>query len=74
MSDTFGCWDNVWTSFTEQEWNFRWGDVRISWYKWLGRGTTINRPVDYATGVRMLDECLASIRAMECDGEDLVDE
>ena len=19
------------------------GDVRISWYKWLGRGTTINR-------------------------------
>lgn len=46
-----------------QPWNFKWGDIEISWYKWLGRGTTINREIDRATAHRMLTECLASINS-----------
>jgi len=26
----------------EQEWNFKYKDIEISWYKYLGRDTTIN--------------------------------
>ncbi len=64
-NDVFEVQAYSWDDSTQQEWNFRWGDVRVSWYKWLGRGTTVNREVDYATGARMLEECLASIRALE---------
>ena len=48
-----------------QPWNFTWGDVGISWYKWLGRGSSINQQLGHAKGMRMLDECLASIREGE---------
>lgn len=32
-----------WEENVEQKFNFRWKDVEISWYKFLCRGTTINR-------------------------------
>ena len=31
-----------WDEENEQEWNFKYGDIEISWYKYLGRVTTIN--------------------------------
>ena len=42
----------------EQEFNFAWRDVRVSWYKYLGRGTTINRKMGEAEIREMLKECM----------------
>ncbi len=32
-----------WSEEIPQEYNFKCGDIEISWYKYLGRDTTINR-------------------------------
>jgi hypothetical protein len=47
-----------WTD-EEQEYNFAWRDIRISWYKYLGRGTTINREMKSSEILEMLRECMA---------------
>ncbi len=49
----------------EQPYNFKCGDIEISWYKYLGRGTTINHSIKAAEGIKMLDTCLASLRKQE---------
>lgn len=49
----------------EQPWNFKWRDVRISWYKWCGRGMSANMPLTPDMAAEMLTECLAAIRAGE---------
>ena len=41
--------------------NFRWEDVEISWYKWLGRGTTINKPITPERAVEMYNACISSL-------------
>ena len=45
----------------EQEFNFAWRDVRVSWYKYLGRGTTINREMADDEVSEMLRECMAEL-------------
>ena len=50
-----------WDDKTKQPFNFKWKDLEISWYKYLGRGTTVNREITPDEGVKMLNECLASI-------------
>lgn len=45
----------------EQEFNFAWRDLRVSWYKYLGRGTTQNRPLKDGEAREMLKECLMEI-------------
>ncbi len=45
----------------EQGFNFAWRDVRVSWYKYLGRGTTINREMEDAEVSAMLRECIAEL-------------
>ena len=45
----------------EQPFNFAYKDIRISWYKWLGRGTTVNRGVDREETIRLLRDCLQEI-------------
>lgn len=42
--------------------NFKWRDLEISWYKWLGRETSMNRPISVEEGAAMLEECLESVR------------
>lgn len=44
-----------------QPWNFTWKDVEISWYKWLGRGMSINRTLLPDECAIMLDECLSAL-------------
>jgi hypothetical protein len=48
-----------------QPWNFKWRDVRISWYKWCGRGMSANMPLTPDMAAQMLDECLAAVRALD---------
>lgn len=42
--------------------NFKWKDLEISWYKYLGRGTTMNRELDNAEAIKMFEECMESLK------------
>ena len=42
-------------------------DIEISWYKYLGRDTTVNQQLDPNTYVYMFDKCLESIHQMDVD-------
>jgi len=54
-----------WDETVEQEFNFSWRDFRVSWYKYLGRGTSTNRPISNDEIEQMLEECLASLSSIE---------
>lgn len=47
--------------------NFQWSNIKINWYKHLGRGMSANAPIPPDMVAEMLDECLASIRAKEAE-------
>lgn len=49
----------------EQPYNFKWRDIEISWYKYLGRGMSANREIDATTAEIMLTECLASLDTID---------
>jgi hypothetical protein len=51
----------------EQPWNFKWRDVRISWYKWAGRGMSANMHLTPDMASEMLNDCLAAVRALDVD-------
>lgn len=53
-----------WDEDRNQEWNFRWRDLRISWYKHFQRGLSTNRAVSPREINTMIDECLASLTRM----------
>lgn len=63
-NDTFEAIAYSWSD-DEQPYNFAWRDVRISWYKYLGRGMSMNRAVTPDEAAGMLDDCLASLRAFD---------
>lgn len=41
--------------------NFKCGDIEIRWYKYLGRGTTINREVSPEEFIAVFEKCRASL-------------
>jgi hypothetical protein len=45
--------------------NFRCGDFEVRWYKYLGRGMSMNQDVDANTFFKIIDRCLASVRLTE---------
>jgi len=45
--------------------NFEWRDVKINWYKRLGRGTSSNTQLTPELTATMLEDCLESVRATE---------
>lgn len=53
----------------EQPYNFKWGGVEISWYKWSGRGLSSNVEITPDMASKMLDECLAAVREYEQQNE-----
>lgn len=50
-------WDNEET----QSFNFKYKDIKISWYKYVGRGTSINREVNTLDLKIMILDCLKSL-------------
>lgn len=56
-----------WNEDVEQKYNFKCGDVEISWYKYLGRGTTINNIYDTDYIIQMYNMCLEEIRSLDED-------
>lgn len=49
----------------EQPYNFAWKDLRISWYKWAGRGMSANINVTPEIAAECLEDCLRSLDAMD---------
>ena len=56
-----------WNEDVEQPYNFKCGVIEISWYKYLGRGTTINGLYTKDKIVKMYNMCLEEIRKMDGD-------
>lgn len=44
-----------------QPWNFRWGTLRVSWYKELGREMTINRLLSPQEVEQLCTECASDL-------------
>lgn len=61
-NDVFEVQAYSWDEDTEQPYNFKWKDLEISWYKYLGRGMSMNQEFNLVKATQMLEECLASIR------------
>jgi len=66
-NDVFEVEAYSWNDEVNQAYNFKWKDVEISWYKYLGRGMSINQELTHEKAVQMLDECLKSLREMDED-------
>lgn len=58
-----------WNEDYEQPFNFKWQDVEISWYKYLGRGMSANQELSPERAAEMLSDCLGYLR--ERDRENL---
>ena len=54
-----------WSDDIEQPYNFKCGDIEISWYKYLGRNTTINGEYEPQKIIDMFNKCLQSILDMD---------
>lgn len=50
-----------WNEDIIQTFNFKYKDIEVSWYKYLGRGMSINREVSEKECWEMLKECVESI-------------
>ena len=51
----------------EQPFNFKWRDVEISWYKYLGRGMSANMGIAPALTDEMLRDCLEALARYETE-------
>jgi len=54
-----------WNEDIEQPYNFKWKDIEVSWYKYLGRGMSCNRKVSNIEIGEMLDACLNALIEFE---------
>ena len=64
-NDVFEVEAYAWGDEANQQYNFKWKDVEISWYKYLGRDTTINGIYKDKYIIQMFNECIESIFKME---------
>lgn len=65
-NDTFEANAYSWND-EKQSFNFKWEDVEVSWYKHLGRGTTINQKITPKKAIGMYNKCLGSLHRMDED-------
>ena len=45
--------------------NFKCGDFEVRWYKYLGRGMSMNQDIDANRFFELIDKCLESVRAKD---------
>lgn len=64
-NDVFKVQAYGWSDDIEQPYNFKCGDIEISWYKYLGRDTTINGEYEPQVIIDMFNKCLKSILNMD---------
>lgn len=51
-----------WNEDIEQQFNFKYKDIKISWYKYLGRDTTINKEITPEEAADMFNDCIDSLK------------
>lgn len=54
-----------WNDDVEQQYNFKFNDIEISWYKYLGRDTTINKQISPERAIEMYDKCIKKLNKMD---------
>lgn len=54
-----------WSEPSDQEYNFKWKDFKLSWYKYFGRGMSMSREMSPDEAAVMLSEILANINKKE---------
>lgn len=64
-NDVFEVQAYDWNDDVEQPYNFKCNDIEISWYKYLGRDTTINGEYEPQKIIDMFNKCLQSILDMD---------
>lgn len=64
-NDVFEVQAYSWNDDVEQAYNFKCDDIEISWYKYLGRDTTINGEYEPQKIIDMFNKCLESILDMD---------
>lgn len=61
--DVFAVKAYVWDE--DQSWNFKWGDVEITWEKFFGRGCWANVDISPDLAATMLEACLAELHHVD---------
>lgn len=64
-NDVFEVQAYSWDDEENQPYNFKCGDIEISWYKYLGRDTTINGIYSEKTLVDMYNKCMKSLQRLD---------
>ena len=64
-NDIFEVQAYSWDDEVHQPYNFKCDDIEISWYKYLGRDTTINGEYEPQKIIDMFNKCLQSILDMD---------
>jgi hypothetical protein len=59
-----------WNEDIEQPYNFKWRDLEVSWYKYCGRGMSVNRVPKVREIIEMVHECLDELRRMNGEAEE----
>lgn len=60
-NDVFEVQPYNWDDEVEQQYNFKCDDVEISWYKYLGRDTTINDNFEEKYLIEIFNKCIKSL-------------
>lgn len=68
--ETFEVQAYSWGEDDAQPFNFKWQNLQISWYKYLGRGMSANMEISPQLASACLIECLAAIEKMDTDDID----
>ena len=61
VCDTFEVHAYNWNEDINQPYNFKCGDIEISWYKYLGRGCTMNNKWSQSTMIEMYNKCMKAL-------------
>ena len=60
--NTFDAFAYDWSESATEDYNFKWRDYEVSWYKYLGRGMRANREISPDECAVMLDEILNTLK------------
>ena len=61
ICDTFEVHAYNWSEDINQPYNFKCGDIEISWYKYLGRGCTMNNKWSQSAMIEMYNKCMKAL-------------
>jgi hypothetical protein len=71
VNNIFEVYAYSWDDTIDQPYNFRWNNHNfdVSWYKYLGRGTSTNRIITNDEVNQMLNECIEFLRKYEKEND-----